>query len=206
MKKTIILLALLAACIPVTARAQGAAASPWVAGFDLRGNLPMGDFKDFASFGFGGTAYAGYSFSPAFAVTARTGYIFTGGKDIEISQGGATGTITTNYGIVPVVGGLRFFFNEGDTRFYVAGEAGLYLLSATQETKNSLGSSINSASSSQSKFGYAPAVGAQFRASYNMMVDARIDYTAIPMDAENAENDKGDLSWMTFAVGLEWTL
>jgi opacity protein-like surface antigen len=205
MKKTAILLVLLAACITVPARSQDASAttaSPWVVGFDLRGALPMGDFKDFANFGFGGTGWAGYQFSPMFGVTARTGYIFTGGKTIDTAFGGYSGTIKTNYGIVPLLGGVRIFFNEGDTRFYILGEAGMYFLSGTYDINNSLGGSVTSGSDSKSKFGYAPAVGAQFRASYNMMVDARIDYTGIPM----GDDGNGDLSWMTFAVGLEWTL
>jgi opacity protein-like surface antigen len=199
MKKSMILLVLLAACIAVPAQAQEAFTPSWNYGFDLRGALPMGDFKDIASFGFGGTAYGGYAFSPMFAVTARTGYIFTGGKEIEGTYEGYYGTATTNYGIVPLLGGVKVFFMEGDTRVYAAAEAGMYFLTATAEVKNPSGGAVTSASNSDSKFGYAPALGAQFRAGMNMMVDAHVDYTAIPDDA-------GDLSWLTFAVGIEWTM
>jgi opacity protein-like surface antigen len=88
---------------------------------------------------------------------------------------------------------------EGDTRIYAGAEAGMYFLSATVDVKNSSGGEITSYSDSDSKFGYAPTLGAQFRAGRNMMVDAHVDYTAIPDDA-------GDLSWVTFAVGMEWTI
>jgi len=199
MKKAIILLLLLAACLTAPAQAQGTFTPSWIWGFDFRGSLPMGDFKDYASFGVGGTGYAGYAFSPMVAVTARTGYIFTGGTEVTQTISGVTGTITTNYGIVPLLGGVKVYFNEGDTRFYAAGEAGMFFLSTTGDLKNSLGGTVTSVSGSDSKFGYAPAVGAQFRAGHNMMVDAHIDYTGIPDDA-------GDLSWVTFAVGAEWVL
>jgi opacity protein-like surface antigen len=200
MKKSVLVILLLAACIAAPAQAQNEFTPSWVAGFDLRGTLPMGDFQDVVSAGFGGTAYAGYAFSPMFTVTARTGYIFTGGKDIAFDENGVTGTATTNYGIMPLLGGLRVSFLEGDTRLYVAAEGGMYVLNATAELKNSLGGELTSASDSESKFGYAPAIGAQFRAGMNMMVDAHVDYTGI--------TDTGDatISWVSFGVGLEWTL
>ena len=75
----------------------------------------------------------------------------------------------------------------------------MFFLSATYDVKNSLGGAVTSGSDSDSRFGYAPAVGAQFRAGRTMMVDAHVDYTGIP-------DDTGDLSWVTFAVGVEWTL
>jgi opacity protein-like surface antigen len=203
MKKSVIVILLLAACVAAPAQEQTASTAStatWIAGFDFRGALPMGDFKDLVSFGAGGTAYAGYAFSPMFAVTARTGYIFTGGKDVAVEESGYTGTATTNYGIVPLLGGLRVSFLEGDTHLYVAGEAGMYVLNGTYEVTNSLGGAVTSSSKSESKFGYAPAIGAQFRAGMNMMVDAHVDYTGITDTGDNT------ISWVSFGVGLEWTL
>ena len=200
MMKYFLLLALLAACIAVPAQAQDAFTPAWIAGFDVRGALPMGDFKDIVSFGFGGTGYAGYAFSPMFAVTARTGYIFTGGKDVDGTFEGYTGTAKTNYGIVPLLGGLKAYLTEGDTRLYAAAEAGLYILNATVDVKNSSGGAVTSYSNSESKFGYAPAIGAQFRAGSTMMVDAHVDYTGITDTGDNT------MGWLTFAVGMEWTL
>lgn len=199
MKKSMILLVLLAACIAVPAQAQDSFTPNWTYGFDLRGTLPMGDFKDLVSFGAGGTVYGGYAFSPMFEATLRSGYIFTGGKEIEGDYNGYYGTLTTNYGIVPLLGGVKIFFMEGDTRVYAAAEAGMFFLTATSDVKNPSGGAVTSSSTSDSKFGYAPALGAQFRAGKNMMVDAHVDYSAIPDDA-------GDLSWVTFAIGLEWTM
>jgi opacity protein-like surface antigen len=203
MKKSLIVILLLAACVAAPAQEQSASTASWIAGFDVRGAMPMGDFKDLVSFGVGGTAYAGYAFSPMFAVTARTGYIFTGGKDIAVDVSGLTGTATTNYGIVPLLGGLRVSFLEGDTHLYVAAEGGMYILNGTYEVTNSLGGAVTSSSDSDSKFGYAPAIGAQFRAGMNMMVDAHVDYTGIP---DAIPNDGGDASWLTIGVGIEWTL
>ena len=198
MKKTALLIVVLVACLSVAAQAQDTYKPSWIVGMDLRGLLPMGDFEEVASFGVGGTLYAGYAFSPSIAVTARTGYIYTGGKEIQ-DPGGLPGTLQTNYGIVPLLGGVKFYFNEGDSRFYAAGEAGMFFLSGTTELTNSLGGAVSSGSGSDSKFGYAPAVGAQFRAGRNMMIDAHVDYTAIP-------DDGGDFSWVTIGIGAEWVM
>jgi len=200
MKKSIVIIIILAACVAAPAQAQTAFTPSWVAGFDVRGTTPMGDFKDAVSFGIGGTGYAGYAFSPMFTVTARAGYIFTDGKEIAFDENGVTGTVTTNYGVMPLLGGLRVSFLEGDTRLYVAAEAGMYVLNLTTDLKNNFGGSVQSTSDSETKFGYAPAIGAQFRAGMNMMVDAHVDYTGI--------SDTGDatIGWLTFGVGLEWTL
>lgn len=201
-KKTRILLPLLLAlCLAAPALSQVAGPPAWIVGIDARGNLPMGDFSDVASFGVGGTVYAGYQFSPMFAVTARTGYIFTGGKEIPVTVTAGTGTLKTNYGVVPILGGVKAYFLEGDSHIYLGAEAGLYLLSASYTTTGALGSTLSGASDSDSKFGFAPAVGAQFRAGRTMMVDAHVDYTMIPMD-----ENQSDLSWVGFAIGLEWTL
>ena len=53
MKKSVIFIALVlvAASIGAPAQAQNAFTPSWVAGFDVRGALPMGDFKDIVSFG-----------------------------------------------------------------------------------------------------------------------------------------------------------
>ena len=197
--QTLFILLLLPACFAATAQAQVAGPPAWIAGGDLRGNLPMGDFSDVASFGVGGTVYAGYMFSPMFALTFRTGYIFTGGKEIQGTLGGVSGTLKTNYGVAPLLGGAKVLFGEGDMRGYIGAEAGMYILNASYEVKNALGGAVTSGSDSDTKFGYSPAIGAQFRAGRTMMVDAHVEYTAIP-------TDDTDLTWVGFGIGLEWTL
>jgi opacity protein-like surface antigen len=200
MKKTTILLALLVACFAAS-NAQEAYTPSWSAGFDLRGALPMGDFKDITDFGVGGTGFVSYSVSPQVAITGRAGYLYFGGKELSYSDGVNSGTIKTKYGMIPFLAGAKIFFSEGESRVYVAGEAGLYILSATVDISISGGGSSLSGSGSdtQSKFGVSPSLGAQFKAGDNMMVDAHANFS-------NVFADGTSFNWVTFAVGFEWMM
>jgi len=194
-------IALLLVCVGLSANAQGTFTPVWSAGFDLRGALPIGDFKDLTDFGVGGTGYVAYSVAPQVAITGRAGYMYFGGKELSYSSGTTSGTIKTNYGVIPILAGVKIFFSEGDSRVYAAGEAGLYLLSASADIMlSSGGSSVSgSGSDTQSKFGVSPSLGAQFKAGDNMVVDAHGDFS-------NVFGDNSSLSWITFAIGFEWMM
>jgi opacity protein-like surface antigen len=200
MKKTVILLVLLVACF-AAADAQDAFNPYWSGGFDLRGALPMGDFKDITDFGVGGTGYVAYSVAQQVAITGRAGYVYFGGKELSYSDGTNSGTIKTKYGMIPFLAGVKLFLSEGDSRVYVAGEAGLYIMSATADISISGGGSSLSGSGSdtQSKFGVSPSLGAQFKAGDNMMVDAHANFS-------NVFADNTSFNWITFAVGFEWMM
>jgi len=201
MKHTAIFLALLVICFAGAANAQDSFMPYWSAGFDARGALPMGDFKDITDFGVGGTGYIAYAVAPQVVITGRAGYIYFGGKELSYSDGTSSGTIKTKYGMIPILGGVKLFFTEGDSRVYVAGEAGLYIMSVSADIMLTSGSSSLSGSGSdtQSKFGVSPSLGAQFKAGDNMNVDAHANFS-------NVFADGTSFNWMTFAIGFEWML
>jgi len=201
MKNSVFLLPILLLCFTGAAVAQGEFTPSWTIGFDARGALPMGDFKDATDFGVGGTGYVAYNVAPQVAITARSGYMHFGGKEFPYSNGTATGTIKTNYGMIPILAGIKYFFSEGDTRIYAAGEAGLYMLSASADISVSggAGSASGSGSDTESKFGVSPSLGAQFRAGDNMMVDIHANFS-------NVSTDGVSFNWITFAIGFEWML
>jgi roadblock/LC7 domain-containing protein len=192
MKTTTVLLAFLLLCFAGAVNAQDAFTPSWSAGFDVRGALPMGDFKDAVNFGVGGTGYVAYTVAPQVAITGRTGYVYFGGKEYTFDTGISTITAKTNYGLIPIVAGVKYFFSEGDSRVYIAGETGLFILSASSDI-------AGSSSTSTSKFGVSPSLGAQFRAGDNMMVDAHANFS-------NVFTDNTSTNWITFAVGFEWML
>lgn len=201
MKKSIIFLTLILACFAGTAQAQDAFTPSWSAGFEFQGALPMGDFKNITDFGVGGTGYVAYGVAPTVAVTGRIGYLYFGGKEYTISDGSGTFTVKTNYGMIPVLAGVKIFFSEGDSRVYAAGEAGLYMLSASADVTASGGSGSFSGSGSEteSKFGVSPSLGAQFKAGDNLVVDAHANFS-------NVFTDESSTNWITFAIGFEWML
>jgi outer membrane protein W len=188
MNKTLVAI-LIIILMSLTANAQN-----WSVGVSAGGGLPMGDFGDLSSFGFGGTLWGAYAVDPNFSVTARSGYMNFPGKDI----GGGGITTKISYGAIPIlVGGKYYFMPEGDTRVYGAGELGLYSLSVTAKT--TIGSVSAEFTSSETKFAFAPTLGAQFKAGENMNVDASVNYTYVATEGKA-------LTWLGFGVGLVWNL
>lgn len=164
-----------------TAQAQDDMANSggWVLGFGGAGAVPMGDFADFSSFGFGGTAWAGYMATPDVIITLRSGYFTFAGKDFFDG---------INFTNIPVIAGVRGYFTQGEMRVYGAGEAGMYFMSSDV-----------AGSSSESKFGVSPTLGAQFKAGDKMNVDLHANMV-------NIFTEGSSTTWVGFGLGLEFML
>lgn len=191
--KRIFFTAVLIITISICASAQN-----WSVGVGAGGGLPIGDFSNLSSFGFGGTVWGAYSVDQNIVLMARSGYLAFSGKDIT----GFGSTIKTSYGAIPIlVGGRYYFMPEGDTRVYGAAELGLYALNATAKTTITSGGSSTTveASSSETKFSLVPTLGAKFKAGDKMNVDVYANYTYVST-AGTA------LTWIGFGVGLEFPL
>ncbi|MBI1805679.1 MAG: outer membrane beta-barrel protein [Ignavibacteria bacterium] len=173
---------------------QDATTGGWTLTVGAGGGVPVGDFNNASNFGIGGVASLGYVADPNFTVSATSGYLHFSGKDV--TSGGYTFSTAVN--IVPIlVGGQYFFMPPGDVRVYGAANAGLYLLSYSAST-NVSGVSV-SGSTSESKFGVSPTLGAQFKAGDKMNVDVNANYTAV-------FTDNTTTSWVGFGIGLEFGL
>jgi opacity protein-like surface antigen len=165
----------------------------WRIGVGAEGGVPVGDFNNASSFGIGGLAFVGYDADPSFSVTLSSGYIRFSGKDIVILGN----TIKTDMSAVPIVVGGKYYFMPGDTRVYGQANVGLYLLNASASTTVS---GINvSASTSESKFGVSPVLGAEFKAGDKMWVDLHANYTSVFTDVSTT-------SWVGFGIGLVFSL
>ena len=103
--------------------------------------------------------------------------------------------------MIPILAGVKIFFTESDSRVYVAGEAGLYILSLSGDVTITSGSSSFSGSGSdtETKFGVSPSLGAQFKAGDNIVVDAHANFS-------NVFTENSSTNWITFAIGFEWML
>jgi opacity protein-like surface antigen len=171
----------------------GQGTGQWVLGVKAQGGVPTGDFKNVTDFGFGGTVWGGYMFDANGTITLRSGYVRFSGKDYTISGV----TVKTNYGVVPITAGIRYFFMPGDTRVYGAAEAGLYLLNASADA-SVLGYTV-SVSNNESKFGINPMLGVQFKAGDKMNVDVHGAFTDVFTEGSST-------NWVDFGIGLEFML
>ena len=155
--------------------------------------LPMGDFKDAVSTGFGGSARFQYEVAPMFAVGATTGYFTWGAKDI--TSHGITVTGASFKGIPVRVFGKYYFMPEGPARIYGIAELGMFFGSAGDVTIPAVvvgGVTVRPAQTvsgeSQTKFNYAPGLGVEIpigTGKTTMDISARYDAIATDPSANN---------------------
>lgn len=183
------------------ALSQGNPDSPdgtWI-GVEPEGMLPLGDFADVTSYGVGGTVYVSHGVAPGFALTGRTGFHFFGGKEVPYSTLLATGTQNIDITMIPVLGGVKYFFSQGDMRPYGGLEAGVFILSGSGEYTVTGGTAQPIEVDGETDVALVPEAGVQFRAGENMRVDARVNFS-------NVFTEGSSTSWITFGVGFEWGL
>jgi hypothetical protein len=151
--------------------------------------IPLGDFKDAHKWNLGGSVQADIPvLSNQLFVTVNAGYnnVF-GKKDI----GGVAGLDATDFHLIPVKAGLKFFPIEN---FYVQGEAGAAFLL----NKSDVGANKSTA------FVYAPQIGVQFPVSGSSFIDAGVRYEATTKFANgvNADGSKVNFLGLRVAYGF----
>jgi hypothetical protein len=110
-------------------------------GVDLA--LPMGTMADFQGFGFGASGRYDGAINDNLSWTAGVGYISFSGKDVSVP---GFGTISgTSFAMIPIQGGVKYYFTESNAGFYGAADIGIWLAA--------------SSGSSGSEFGFSPGVG-----------------------------------------------
>jgi hypothetical protein len=118
-------------------------------------SLPIGDFHDIGyNFGIGGSLQGEYKADSDLGITLNAGYLNYSGKDYTI--GGYTYN-GGNYGIVPVMAGIKYYFSP---KVYGHGQLGI---------------SIGTSKGASSNFTYSPGVG--FYISNNL--DLLLKYVGI---------------------------
>ena len=137
--------------------------------------LPMGNFSDIAKAGFGGSVRYEATINDKLNWSASAGYLSFTGKDFTVLN------VTIPFGnssIIPLVGGIKYYFSEASNGFYGAADLGLNFISYYTYSYNSgNGGGYNSSSASETRFGFAPGIGYRmgnwdFTAKYNLISDA----------------------------------
>jgi hypothetical protein len=118
--------------------------SQFSVGLDL--GLPNGSWSDGWGTGFGVTGRYEAPIQDKLSWTASAGFMSFSGKSV----GGYSYPSLT---MIPVTGGVKYYFQESGTGFYAAGDVGFWLASVAAS------STLGTASSSKTYFGFAPGVG-----------------------------------------------
>jgi hypothetical protein len=147
MKKLLLALAVLCASV-ITSNAQ-MTAGDFKFGAGVHLGLPIGDFHNFSSFGFGAELQGEYAFEQNLTGVATTGYTYFVGKSFDE---GAAGSYKFNYGHIPVLVGARYYASE---QFFVGAQIGYGHYSVSVSGDNG----FNGGGGSSGGFEYRPQVG-----------------------------------------------
>ena len=166
--KTLIILAVLSVGYSLSSKTY--------AQFSIGGELglPMGNFSDIAGPGFGGSLRYEANISDKLNWTGSVGYLSFGGKTFT------SGNVSIPFGsssIVPLVGGIKYYFSEANNGFYGSADLGLNFISYYVYTYNSgNGGGYNSSTASTTRIGFAPGIGYRtgnwdFSGKFNIISD-----------------------------------
>lgn len=155
------------------------------AGLELA--LPMGDFGDYAGFGFGATLGFELPVGDNLGVIAQAGYITFAGKDITVNVG-SLGSATVegkSTGAIPIQVGAKYYFSENQEGAYLGLLTGVHMLSSE-------------GSDGVTNFGIAPLLGFMVNENidialrYQMLFDkvetVSISGTTVTSTEENVTN------------------
>jgi hypothetical protein len=115
MKKALLVFVLLLLVSSISFAQFGPAKGKMTLGPAVELSLPIGNFSDFAGFGFGGTARFEYGLQPNLALTANIGYLYWSGKSGDQWD-------YSNHAI-PIIAGVKYMIGKS---LFVSGEIGLY--------------------------------------------------------------------------------
>ena len=166
-KKRLILILALTACFSTSKTF-----AQFSGGLEL--GLPMGNFSDMASTGFGVTAKYEANISDKLNWNAGIGYLSFSGKTFNIFNVSIPFGNTTN---IPISGGIKYYFSEVNKGFYGAMDLSFNFLSTYVYTyNNGNGGGYNLSSVSQTNFGLNPGIGYRtgnfdFTGRFNMVGD-----------------------------------
>ena len=174
MKKTIILFVAIVA-IASLAPAQ----AKYFGGANVELYMPSGNFADQAGIGFGGTAVFGKPINENISSYVKVGYIMWGAKKYDL------GTYKWEYTwhLIPVKVGGKYYFGAGNMKPYGVLEVGYSVLGAKVKSEY-LNPWTNTtitaeATASESRIGFAPGVGMEYKMGEKMALDAQVRYELI---------------------------
>ena len=148
--------------------------------------LPMGDFGDLYSMGFGGSALFVYHISPNADITGSAGYLTWSGKDSFSDY---------KFNSIPVLAGVRYSFGKGKFNPYVSGELGVHFTTVDVPEIVILGITVSGGSASDTFFGFGAGVGFLYQVGNNMDLDVNAKYNSV-------SSSGGSSNYISIMAGL----
>ena len=148
---------------------------------DFRGSiglelaLPLGDFGDAYSLGYGLSAGGELPFGDNLAATVTVGYVLLA-VDSELSD------LVKSAAMIPAQLGVKYYFSEQQSGPYAHGQIGIHSRSVTTEDFDFLGVTIEGETTSDSNLSWA--IGAGFFVNENIDLGLRFNSISGKDDAD----------------------
>jgi len=156
-------------------------------------SIPMGDYNDIATMGYGLKGNFLYGISRKFEVTGSIGFI-SWGRDIptitEVLKAQADGSFTS----IPVMVGARLYFPQRNLMPYATVELGLHIFSISDYTITIADEETKYKGSTNVDFGFGFGGGAVYEISDGFKVDGNLKYNII--------NEESSIAYLTMELGL----
>lgn len=162
MKKYAILSLALAFGLIFSAKRASAQESFGSAGLEIA--LPMSDFSDAFSLGYGISGAYEYGLTDNIGVNATAGYIL-------LSPASKVKDIVKSGYMVPIQVGANYYFDKAKSGLYAGVKVGVHLVGSKTKDITTAGITVSGTSTSNTDFGFAPQVG--YFISENLSVDVR---------------------------------
>lgn len=141
--------------------------------------LPLGDFGEFATLGYGASAGYELGISDNLSATARAGYILLA-VDSELDG------FVKSMAMIPIQAGVRYYLDEVGSGIHAGLQVGVHSMSITTEDIEILGTTIEGTTESETDLSLAPTVG--FHVTDQIDVAARFNIILSADDDTGAEN------------------
>lgn len=167
------------------------------------GLIPLCKFRDSIKTGLGGSLTIGYAVSDNLTITGRSGYFHFPGETVHLE----TATRETSFGIIPVLFGIRYYLPfsdalslDGKLRTYGSVEVGVFVMrSETTAPIAKVSCREVIAQETESKFGFSPTIGFQYKLSEVVYLDIDGNYSYIATEGNPT-------MWFGFGVGLQFDI
>ncbi|MCP5064171.1 MAG: porin family protein [Ignavibacteriae bacterium] len=168
--------------------------NPMSVGVNAEVSVPLGDFSDIASMGFGLNGAFIYGISDVFETTGSLGFI-SWSRDIptitETLEASADGSFTS----IPLLVGARYYFPQRSLMPYAAFEIGLHIFSTSDYTISIANVETTLEGATDVNFGFAFGGGAVYEVSKGFKVDGSLKYNII-------NGDPSSLAHLTLRAGV----
>ena len=143
-------------------------------------SIPMGDFNDVATMGFGLNGIFLYGVSDVFEIEGELGFVSWNGDKVEIAS--TVVEATESSADIPILAGIRYYFPQRNLKPYATAKLGMHIFTSSSTKTEVKGvEDIEAATKGETNvfFGFVLGGGAVYEVSKGFLIDGALNYNII---------------------------